>query len=413
MSIEAAVHGEIERLASDYVEFLRSLIRVPSVTGSEGPCQTLVKRRMLDLGFFEAEVLPGNHPPFWPTQRAYEGRPCLVGRLGSGPGARFLLNAHIDTAPVEDAGSWTFPPFSADIQGDLVYGRGSVDDKAGVSILLMVAEALRRQNVKLPGTLFLESVVEDEDSGNGSLACHLAGYACDAAIVIDGTWPGRIIDGHLGQAWLEVWLGGTPTAASSRRRGSNPIEGSICAIEAMKTVLRQMCAEIPQWQDVDDPFFLNVGAIEGGKWPGAVPESCRLAIQVGFPPPYTPDDIAELLERAAAEALREMDGVTMTMRLGALATRAFSNRNNRMVALLTETIRRLGTDPGPVLNQTVRGHCDLRHLRKADGSPADAVLYGPGGGGNPHARDEYYRLDHFVPVARTIASTLLTWFGVR
>ena len=53
-------------------------------------------------------------PGFVAPERAYRGRPCLVGTLkGEGGGKSITLNAHIDTAPVDPAGTWTHPPYAA------------------------------------------------------------------------------------------------------------------------------------------------------------------------------------------------------------------------------------------------------------------------------------------------------------
>jgi len=57
------------------------------------------------------------------------------------------------------------------------------------------------------------------------------------------------------------------------------------------------------------------------------------------------------------------------------------------------------------------GHCDLRHLRKPDGSPTDACLYGPGGGAPPHCADGFYMLEHFIPVAQNILSAMLKYYA--
>ena len=80
-----------------------------------------------------------------------------------------------------------------------------------------------------------------------------------------------------------------------------------------------------------------------------------------------------------------------------------------MIDAVRQAIERVQAPADAVRVAAVSGHCDLRHLRTKEGRPADACLYGPGGGGNPHVADEFYLLDHFVPVAQTIASALLHW----
>lgn len=413
MSAEMRLHREIERSADAYVDLLRRLVQTPSEVGSEAPCQAIVREHMSELGIFERDVYPGRQPPFWPTDRSYDGRPCVVGRLGSGPGPSFILNAHVDTAPVEDPASWTFAPFSGHAVDGKLYGRGALDDKAGVAMMLMLAGCLRRSGLRLPGTLLLESVIEDEDSGNGTLACLLAGYHGDAAIVIDGTWPSRIIDAHLGQVWAYFVFRGESAAAGSHRRVVNPTDAAIRAIHVMREEMDRRNRSTPRWEVLEAPFFVNVGRMSSGHWAGSVPEVCRLEIQAGFPPPHTPEGMVEVLCEIVRKAVEGMGEVSWEVRLGNLGAPPFSNRNNEMVRLLSSTIRRLRGDEYPVQNVAVMGHCDLRHLRAEGGGLSQACLYGPGGGCNPHGRDEHYFVDDFIPVAQNIGSAVLKWFCVE
>ena len=57
-------------------------------------------------------------------------------------------------------------------------------------------------------------------------------------------------------------------------------------VDALKTFVERRNAEHAQpWGDRERPFFLNLGAIHGGVWPGSVPAECVLEGQYGFPPP--------------------------------------------------------------------------------------------------------------------------------
>lgn len=428
------VFRQIERLADGYLSWLKELVAVPSPTGYEKNAQRLVENRMRDLNVFERLVyvdsnapVPQGVSPYWPTvdnekkegkteqRQPYSERACVMGLLGKEQGPKFILNAHIDTAPVENANSWSHPPFSGVTVDGRLYGRGAVDDKAGIAMMLMLAEAFRHANVTLPGSLILESVIEDEDSGNGTLACLRSGYSCDAAIVIDGTWPYRIIDAHLGQLWLNGEVRGIPVAACSQNRGRNPIDAAMATISAWRVWTAECNRAIQNWEGIANPFFVNPGMLQGGVWAGAVPETARFSVQIGFPPPWTPDSVFLELEKTALQALNSFPGVEITLHKGALGTPSFANRSNKLARLLESTIAEMRPEESvrqQLRRVAVAGHCDLRHLRRADGSPADAVLYGPGGGGNPHVRDEYYEVSHFVPVAQNIAATILRWFKI-
>ncbi|MBX3169548.1 MAG: M20/M25/M40 family metallo-hydrolase [Candidatus Eremiobacteraeota bacterium] len=394
MTTEHKLHSRIEQRAADYLEWLRELVSCPSPTGQEAACQKLVEERMRDLGLQPQAVFGSNQPPFHDTGRDYSGRPNLVGRLpGSGRG-RVMLNAHVDTAPVTDPEAWTHPPHGAVVVGDKLYGRGALDDKAGLAMMLLLAEVF--QDFAQAPELLFASVIEDEDSGNGSLACMEAGFWTDYAIVLDGTWPFRAIDSHLGQLWLHLEVPGVAAPSCSWARAVNPIDLAFQRITALRAWVDEQNRRTPTWLEISNPFFLSIGEFHSGSWAGSVPERAHVSLQLGFPPPWTPESIAEV----AREHLGDF-------RIGALCTPPHSQRPNRPAELLRANVDRLRAGEREFRIQAVTGHCDLRNLRKADGSPAEACLYGPGGGANPHVADEYYHMSHFVPVAQNVASALL------
>ena len=76
-------------------------------------------------------------------------RPNVVARLkGDGSQEPLLIMAHTDVVNV-DPEKWTFPPFSATVDGGYVYGRGAVDDKDNLAAGRMVMLELKRQNIPL------------------------------------------------------------------------------------------------------------------------------------------------------------------------------------------------------------------------------------------------------------------------
>lgn len=412
MRLENQLHDLIEKLAGDYIGVLRELITIPSVLGDEGNVQKRIKSQMRDLGVFEREIFAGSRPPYVPSGRSYDGRPSLVGRVRGRGNRHFILNAHADTAPVEDVKSWTHPPFAAEAVDGKLYGRGALDDKAGLAMMLLIAECVCISGVKLPGDILLESVIEDEDTGNGTLALTQNGYRADAAIVIDGTWPFRIIDAHLGQIWVRFEVQGVPVASCSCRRGVNPISIGGELIRTIEGWVNDTNQSLNKWLNIAQPFFVNVGTFHSGCWPGGVPERATFDLQIGFPPPWTPEQVLAECQRMATEIQKREERGRIQLTRGSLWTTPHANVDNVMAQRLKATIRRLRPGEMEPINQAVMGHCDLRHLRRADGSFADACLYGPGGGGNPHAPDEFYHLDHFVPVAQNIVSAILDFHGL-
>lgn len=53
-----------------------------------------------------------------------------------------VLMAHYDVVPVDESDAWTYPPFEGRIEGGWVYGRGALDDKGPLLVVLEAVENL-------------------------------------------------------------------------------------------------------------------------------------------------------------------------------------------------------------------------------------------------------------------------------
>lgn len=173
---------------------LRELIRQASVLGNERGAQEVVFARLDELGLtpemwdLDLEVLRA-HPTFGPLDISYTGRPNVTAVWSAAtPGGRsFVLNGHIDVVPPGLVGNWSHGPWEAFVEGDWLYGRGAADMKAGVAAMLLAVEALRAAGCQLRGDVILESVIEEECTGNGTLASYSG--EVDDEVDTKGTGP--------------------------------------------------------------------------------------------------------------------------------------------------------------------------------------------------------------------------------
>ncbi len=76
-----------------------------------------------------------------------------------------VLMAHYDVVPANEADAWSFPPFEGRIQGDCVYGRGALDDKGPMVILLEAVENLLTDGFTPPRDVYLSFGGNEECSG--------------------------------------------------------------------------------------------------------------------------------------------------------------------------------------------------------------------------------------------------------
>jgi acetylornithine deacetylase len=137
----------------------------------------------------------------------------------SGPfkGNSLIFNGHIDVVPTGAEVLWTHPPFSGKVDGDRLYGRGASDMKAGIVAYTMAYKALKSLGLEPASPVYFQSVIEEECTGNGALACLVEGYRADAAVITEPMAENGVMTCQMGVLWLAIEVLGKPVHASSRR----------------------------------------------------------------------------------------------------------------------------------------------------------------------------------------------------
>jgi carboxypeptidase PM20D1 len=109
---------------------------------------------------------------------------------GSDPSRKpILLSAHMDVVP--EQGQWTRPPFSGAVDGDFIWGRGTLDDKVAVLAILEAAEHLLSKGFRSRRTIYLAFGHDEEiDGRNGAarIAARLRERNVRLAAIYDEGW---------------------------------------------------------------------------------------------------------------------------------------------------------------------------------------------------------------------------------
>jgi acetylornithine deacetylase/succinyl-diaminopimelate desuccinylase-like protein len=150
-------------LEHDAAELLQRLIRFRTVNppGDERACQEHLAGILRDAGF-EVELLGRT-----------EERPNMVARLrGEQDGPRLVLLSHVDTV-LADPEDWQHDPWSGDLDGGEVWGRGAQDMKNHTAAEVVAAVSLAREGWRpARGELMIITTV-DEETGGGEGAVWL------------------------------------------------------------------------------------------------------------------------------------------------------------------------------------------------------------------------------------------------
>ena len=134
-------------------------------------------------------------------------------------------------------------PFGGDHEDGWVYGRGRRHEVwARGDLRRGEGAAAARAHAERAGDV--ESVVEEECSGNGTLQTLLAGYTADAAVVAE-PFGAAITTSQVGVLWFKVRITGVPGHAAEGRNATNAIEKSLSVIQSLRELEVEMNAAPP------------------------------------------------------------------------------------------------------------------------------------------------------------------------
>src|SRR3954469_11582654 len=197
----------VKRGFEEQLEYTKTLVRFESVQGAEHAIQDYVFRSYKDYGlavdrFGMDRSRIEDHPGGSKYSRDHSGAPIIVGihHPQHESGRSLILQAHVDVVPPGPATMWSRPPFEPRIEGGWMFGRGAADMKAGHAANLFALKALRRLGLQPAATVYLQSVVEEESTGNGALMTHLRGYRADAALISEPE-DEKLVRANTGVLW--------------------------------------------------------------------------------------------------------------------------------------------------------------------------------------------------------------------
>jgi acetylornithine deacetylase len=410
-----AVDEAIAARAQDAFGFLERLVAAPSTVGQEAEAQEIVAAELERIGFGVATLsVPDETAASAPggvAQASYAGRDNVVGRLNPGAGPSLLLNGHVDVVPA-DAATWSGDPFAPRRADGWLTGRGAGDMKGGFAMGLLAAEALRvAMPEALTGELTFLSVIEEECTGNGTLAACRAGVLGDAVVLLEPTGLDLLIGG-VGVLWVEIGITGVPAHAEAADRAVNPVRyvplilGALADLEAELTSARDDAA----FSDVASPYNVNAGTVAAGDWPSCVPGRARLGVRVGYPRAWTPgqalDRVRAVVQAAAGRDPWLAEHPPTVTPTGFRAEGYLLEPDHPLATALADAH---GWAHGVTPRRLVMGSTtDARYYLNQFGRPA--VAYGPRAR-NIHAADEAVELASIVAGARTLARFIARYFA--
>lgn len=302
-----------------------------------------------------------------------------------------LLHGHLDVVDPDSEDQWT-----AERDGDMLYGRGTMDMKAGCAVLMAVMRELASQE-PVPDVGLL--LVTDEEIGGFDGAGELVGDRLDPAFMLSAE-PASREDGmqvayqQKGVFHLEVTAHGTAGHGSQPWAGDNAADRLIAEYQRIREIIPE--AEEGAWQTT-----CTLGVIDGGVKRTKIPAEARMALDIRYVPERPPEELlAELGELhgneidsdAAEELVERLSSDDISYAILEHEPVQYTDPQDPLLEALADAIEATTGEPPELVRKP--GASDARYATETG---AGGVTFGPRGQGI-HGPDEAVDATSLLPV---------------
>jgi succinyl-diaminopimelate desuccinylase len=320
--------NEIDNNKEEYIEFLQLLIQTESYNppGNEKNVALEIENYLKKAGI-QSQIFPFG-----------ENRANLLATLNDNfEGKNLLYNGHMDVVPPGNLEEWKYHPLSANIKRKRIFGRGTIDMKAGTAAMVLSLRILKKLDLKISGNLIINTVADEETGGElGTEWCMqniLKSRKIDFAVIGEPTelnpLPYAIILGEKGRISIKIITNGVSGHASVPSLGANAIymmndiihsldklndyipkisppltvnelEGLVSILFPSKEVFQKILEDQPLLQELikaNTQFTKIVTLIKGGIKDNVIPDQCECVIDFRLLPGQTVDMILNGLEK--------------------------------------------------------------------------------------------------------------------
>lgn len=277
---------------SEKVQILKDLIAINSVNGNELEVAQYLHKLLKKYGI-ESKI-----------DEFGDQRANLVAEVGNKASQKILgITGHMDTVAVNEK-EWQYPPFTATIIGDKLYGRGSSDMKSGLAAqIISLIELKEAEQLPQNGKIRLIITAGEEYGTPGANRLQDQNIAQDlSALLVGEPTGGNIIFAHSGSINYEVISEGRAFHSSKPEKGINAIQGLVEFINREKDL----------FNDIEkDPYLgelkHSITIIEGGNQVNIIPDKASLKGNIRPTAIFPNQKVIERLENLVNEINQNSD----------------------------------------------------------------------------------------------------------
>jgi len=246
---------------ADVVELTRTICDIESVSGNETELADAIESAL--RGFDHLEVIRDGD--------------AIIARTNLGRAKRVVIAGHIDTVPVADNLPVKFLQFERE---QVLWGRGTVDMKAGVAVQLKLAATISAPNVDVTWVFYDHEEVDAALNGLGRISRNRPELLNAQFAVLCEPSSAQVEGGCNGTMRATVTTRGVKAHSARPWMGEN-------AVHKMGEILVKLAAHTPEEVEVDGLVYresLNAVIASGGIAANVIPGECQITVNYRFAP---------------------------------------------------------------------------------------------------------------------------------
>lgn len=316
---------------------------------------------------------------------------------GEGGGRSVTFNGHMDSIPPIDMEN----PYSGEIVGDNLYGRGACDMKGGIIAMVYAMIAIKRAGLVPKGDIVLSAVIGEEYGSDGST------YYAKHAKLTDYGICGEPTDMRIGSAqkglhWFEFDIPGRRTHSSVSSTGINALKRlnglMTCINEDMEPKLKE------RTHPLLGSSLVNLGKAWGGEQPNVVPGDAHLQVERRYIPGETLESVKAEIDEAIKKCNEGYDKEykityeSMPYSLKVSKTPMDIPENHPIVQGMKKAGREVQEEELEIFGVPFWGDAGVLY-----DAGCDCILFGPGSIKDAHSKCEKVSLNNVYQAAKIYA----------
>lgn len=330
---------------TDAIDLTKRLIAAPSVTPATGAVFDVLESALKPLGFEVDRFVCGDAPD-GPVENLF------ATRSGTAEGRHFAYAGHLDVVPPGEG--WTSDPFTPEVRGDLLYGRGAVDMKASIAAFVAAIPS------ETPGRISMIITGDEEGPavfGTVALIEHMKArnLVPDLCLVGEPTSVNRLGDmmkiGRRGSVNIWITIPGTQGHVAYPHLADNPITKLVRILARIDGIV------LDEGTDWFQPSNIEITDLEvGNKATNVIPAAAKARLSIRFNDLHSGETLSAMIKAIVhAEA---PDGIVDAR----ISGEAFLTPPGELSDMVADAIRSVtGLEPE---KSTTGGTSDARFLSR-------------------------------------------------